>query len=289
MALNEQDLKEFASFIGVDASSIENLDKAKELFGNEYLRKTTIKESKEFNDAVGSRMGSIEVAVKRLAKENGVEIPSDLIQGKKVEDVISIAESKLKENFSTKISELQRQIQDKDSQPIIQEWTDKYSALEQKYKDTEGLLGGLKIELEVTKANSDKKINEFKITDVKSRAFDSIPFNKDASDLVKTGFKSVLSEKYEIDLDENKQPFIMDKATRSRIPNPSLAGTFMGIDDVYKLEAEKNNLTQKVDDKKKDGTFVKRAGVEPHASGEHNNSSFVSDKRRMTYSDRNNK
>ena len=285
MALNEKDLTEFAQFLGINPAEVENLDKAKELLGNEFMRKSLIKDSKEFNDAVGSRFGAIEVAVKRLVKENGAELSAELIQGKKVEDVIALAETKLKETFSGKITELQRQIEDKDSSKIIEDWNTKYTALEGKHRDTEGLLTLTKNELENTKNNSLKTINDYKIKEIDKRSFDSISFSKDTTDLSKTGFKTILNEKYVIDLDEAGNPFVKDKINNARIPNPLKMGEFMTVEDVYKLEAEKNNLLSKVDDSKKDTSFVKKNPINPSASG--NAEPTFNNPRRTTYKDRN--
>jgi hypothetical protein len=94
MALTEKDLQEFVQYLGVDLTKIENVEKLKEHVGTEFIRKSMIKDSKELSDAIGGRMGALEVAVKRLAKENGVELSAELIQGKRVEEIIPIVETK---------------------------------------------------------------------------------------------------------------------------------------------------------------------------------------------------
>lgn len=282
MALTEKDLKEFAHYMGIDTEKAESLEKAKEQIGAEFIRKSMLKDSKEMNDAIGARMGSIEVAVKRLARENGVELPSDLISGKKVEEVITIAENKLKETYAQKITDLQKQIEDKDSSKIIGEWQEKYTKLEATKKDLENMTITLKTELDTTKQNSLKAINEFKIADINKRALDSIPYSKEVTDIAKTGFRAILSEKYALDLDENGNPYIKDKQTNSRIPNPTKMGEFMTPEDVYKMEAEKNNLLTKVDANQKSNTFVKKipAGSEQKEQVTFNNP------RRTTFRDR---
>jgi hypothetical protein len=136
--------------------------------------------------------------------------------------------------------------------------------------------------LDTTKQNSLKAINEFKIADINKRALDSIPYSKEVTDIAKTGFRAILSEKYALDLDENGNPYIKDKQTNSRIPNPTKMGEFMTPEDVYKMEAEKNNLLTKVDANQKSNTFVKKipAGSEQKEQVTFNNP------RRTTFRDR---
>lgn len=286
MAITEKDLQEFVQYLGVDVTKVESLDKLKEHVGTEFIRKSQLKDSKELSDAIGSRMGGLETAIKRLAKENGVELSADLIQGKRVEDIIPIVETKLKETYNGKITQLQKQIEDKDSSKIIEEWQNKYTQLEQKKNDIEGLLTVTKTELETTKTNSLKMINDYKVVDIKKRSFEAVPFSKEATDLAKTGFRAILDEKYAVDLDETGAPYIKDKATNSRIPNPTRMGEFMTVEDVYKQEAEKNNLIAKVDNSKNAATFVKRNPVEVKPSGAEAQPSFHNP-RRVTFKERN--
>ncbi len=258
MALNEKDLKDFASFIGIDVDKVESLDKAKEELSKNFISKSQIKDSPEFTQAWGQKMGGIETAVKRLVKENGVELTADAIKDKKIDELIDIATVKLKDHYTQKFQTLEDQIKNNDATKVVEEWKNKYNQAEQKVKDTENLLSLTKTELDTVKQNSVKTINEFKLNDVQKRALDSIPFSKDINDVTKTGFKAILSEKYMLDLDEHGNAYIKDKTNNSRIPNPAKMGEFMNIDDVYKLEAEKNNLVAKVDKTKKDATFVKK-------------------------------
>lgn len=283
MALKDTELKEFVSYLGINPDEIESIDKAKEAFSGNYIIKSALKDSDEFKKSVGGAFGNITTVVKRVAKEHGIELTSDDIKDKKVEEIISVFDAKLKETYTARINEEREKAAAKPSERE-KEWEDKYGKLKQKHDEKEQMIQSLTGEVEKVKQSSKQELNHFRIMDASERALSGIKFTEDVKkDALKlTGFKAHLESKYLRDIDEDGTPFIMDKATKSRIPNPKKMGAFLSIDEVYALEAEQNNLVEKVGEKQKNSIFVKAPVViDPNAHQQ------TGDKRRTLYSERN--
>lgn len=282
MALKDTELKELISYMGIDVEKVENLDKAKEQISNDYLRKSLIKDSDELKQAIGSRLGAIDVSIKRFFKEQGVELPGEEIKDKKIEEILSIGEKRLKETFEGKIKDIQVSASSKPSERE-KELEEKYNKLNQKHTETLGLIDSLKSDADTKIKAEQKKVHVYKINDYKKRAFGSVKFNDEAKkdELKMTGFSAYIENKYDVDLDENETPFLKSKETGQRIPDPKKHGSFLGFEDVLMMEAEQKNLTEKVGGEQKRTTFVK-----PSSPVSVTNPSEPKSNRRITYSER---
>lgn len=238
------EIKEFVKYLGYDPEEVKDLDSLKGKFDSDFVRKAAIKDDKELiGSIIGSRMGSITTTINRAAKELGVELGDDL-KDKKVEEVISYVFDTVKTTHSNKVKELEDSLKQSGDE-AVKTWQEKYVKLESKFKDTKDLLGNLQGELEKTKTEASQKIKTFKINSVVDSAYKKIPFKSDMTELERKGFDAIIGSKYQVDLDDEENPFVVDRASGKRIPNPNKAGTFLTVEDIFDLEADKAGLKKK--------------------------------------------
>ncbi len=134
--------KEVLSYLGFDEKEVDSIDKLKEKFDGEFVRKTALKDynsdaHKEFFPvAIGRLDGSIRKDLFRMAKEKGIEIVEDEFKGKRLEDVVAGVYGKTAETFTSKITDLESKAgAGKDE--LVKEWESKYEK-EMKLKNQAG-------------------------------------------------------------------------------------------------------------------------------------------------------
>jgi ElaB/YqjD/DUF883 family membrane-anchored ribosome-binding protein len=233
------EIKDLLGYLGV-SSEIDSLDAFKEAFNDKFLPT----DQAHTNDAVvakviGKKFGSQKTIAKRLAKEFELELDDETLS-KEPEHIFE----HIAKTAKTKIEELDTLVKTK-GDDAVKEWQEKYEKVNTKLKDYEGSVKSLKSELEKTVAEKDTAIRTFKTTSVYKDAVGSLKFSKNANDFAKKGFESIIKEKYVIEFDEKDEAYIADANTKQRIPNPAKAGEFLGIKDVFTMEADAGGLLEK--------------------------------------------
>lgn len=233
-----------AEFLGIDAKSIDSIDKFKESFEKDFLRVSTLTGNEEaFKPLFGKKIGEAEARIKSFAKKHNAEwgAAKDW-DGKPLQDKVEFVLNKIVSDSNLAIEEAKKS-DGMGNDEKVAEWQDKYTKLESKYKDTDSLLKTVKTEYDGFKVQKEQELKGMKLNMVKDEAIKKMKFKQGLSDIEKRGFLSKLNDDYKIDLDDKGEPYIADKEG-NRIKNPKVTGTFKGIDDVLLDLATKEKLIE---------------------------------------------
>lgn len=223
----------------LDLDEAENLDKAKELFSQKFVKQ------EELSSKIGKITGSITNVARKAFEPFGVQLTEDDFKDKKIEDVLRFASEKASESFKNKITELESRASGQGSEEIIKEWEKKYSSVEKKLQETDKARQESINAFEQFKAEVTQKEKTSKINSVFDKALTSIKPDPSVNEITMKGFRSHINEKFAIELNESDEPVVMDRKTGERIKSDKKAGTFLGLEDVLMSEAAAAGILQK--------------------------------------------
>lgn len=231
------------TFLGFKAEENTTEELFKANFESKFGVKELLLKDPTFTGKIfGQKIGSIEAKVKSNAKKMGVDFTPEEIKDKGVEDILELS--------FMKIADMNKKAMDdaeKASKGTVDEqvktWKEKYTQLESKHKDVEGLLTKTSSEFEGFKKEQVNKFKNDNILNFKKTALGKLEFKQDISPVEKMGFESVLNDKYDFDLDETGVPFIKNKKGE-RIPSKKTIGTFMTADEILQEELIANKLAK---------------------------------------------
>lgn len=228
--------KEVLEYLNIDGA--EKFEDFRAKFESAYIKKTpsAIKEDKELYGAiVGKLTGSVRTSFLRDIKKQGVELKDEEIEGLEIEKIIDTGLGKLKTVFSTQIEEVKKNA-GKPSQELEQAWTERLTKKDEKIRDLQTLLDTSKQEWQNKEAEFTGQLKNIKLDTRRSDLEREFKWASDADELKKEGFKSVMSKKYKLDLDENGDALEIFNAKGERIPNPKKNGTFKTPLEVFEEE-----------------------------------------------------
>lgn len=236
------EINDLLSFFGADAEKIKTIDDFKNHFvSSGFIKKSeVIKDPDILSQVTGKRMGSIETIIKRTAKDAGIELDRDEIEGKQVEEIIPILGNKFKQIIEEKESAL------KGGNDVVNKYEEKLKRYKTDYEQYKEMAERLNNEKEDIKKNSIKQLHNYIKDTAKAKALSSIKFGDTVDELKKKGFISMLDELYELEVGEENDVYPVDKKTKKRIENPNKAGEFLSVDELFSLEAEKNKLVKQI-------------------------------------------
>lgn len=241
------DSKEVFNYLGIDESNIEDLDSFREKFETEFVKKSVLKDAKsneykEFAPTfVGKVTGSTQTALNRKLKEYGVELDSNEIQGKRIEDVIELGVSKLGETYNSKIYDLENKLsKGKDEQS--KELETKLNTISKKYSELEGAYSNLKNEYVSAEETWKNKLKQEKLGYLVAKTHEGIKWKSGIKDIEREGYFSRLKNNYKIDLDETTNTLEIFDANGNRIPNPKKSGTWKTYADILEEEGIRNEV-----------------------------------------------
>lgn len=224
------ELKEVLDYMGYEPKDIDSLEKFKEKFDPEFIKRAEVaKDETLVNSVVGKRVATIETALKSAAKAAGIELLSDEIKGKKVEDITGVIFSKL----NTRIKELESK-SGQGNEEAVREWKEKLEKATGKISDLQSSLSTTTNEFETFKGNIENEKITFKKVSEKERALQNFKWKNGISDIEKEGFNALFDKNYKLDLDEEGKVYIgVQKGDKiERIRNPKKANEFKSIEDV---------------------------------------------------------
>lgn len=234
------DIKELTSWLGIEATSLEEFKKA---FEPKYKTVEQFFKSDELKDRDGKLFGTQRTALNRIGKAYGIEITKDEIEGKSAEDIAEMFLKKTVDSYENKIGELKKVV-DSGADEKVKELQTRYEKLEGKYKDAESQWKATAGQLDETVKTYEGKLKGVKLDYVKSNVWNGVKFDPSVDQLKKKGFESIINETYIIDLDENDKPYIKTKDGK-QIPSPQRHDQFLSIDEVLNMEADKAGLLSK--------------------------------------------
>jgi len=237
MPIKPEEAIELIKFMGIDPETTETIDAAKDLFGNDFIRKSeAIKDEAIISKVVGSRLGSLQTELIREYKAIGVDFEPEEIKAKKLEDILKIASAKVK----TKLEEVKTQSGGGDE--AVKAWEKKYEQQGKKLQETTGLVTSLQKQFEDLDLSVKTEKRNSKITEYKKDAIKEIKLRSDLDQLTLVGFNTHLNSKYKIELDEEDKPFVIDLSTNARVPSKKKGGNFADFGEVFEMEAAANKL-----------------------------------------------
>jgi hypothetical protein len=236
MPIKPEEAIELIKFMGIDPETTETIDAAKDLFGNDFIRKSeAIKDETIITKVIGTRMGSLQTDAVRNFKELGVDFEPEEIKGKKLEEILKIGSSKVKNKFE----EIKSTSGGGDE--AVKAWEKKYESQKKKLEETTGLVTSLQKQYEELDLNVKTEKRNSKINEYKKEAIKEVKLRSDLDQLTLVGFNAHLNSKYKIELDEEEKPFVVDLATNARIQSKKKAG-FADFGELFEMEAAANKL-----------------------------------------------
>jgi len=238
-------VEDVLSFIGIEAEDIDGL---KEQFNGRYVPK------EEHSRTMGELNGKLSHAVKKVAKEVGIEFDASDFKDKPLTEVLPLFGERVK----TKLTEIEGQ-KSATAEEIEKKFNERITGLTQKVTDLSQMNDTLKSEYEGFKTDVVTKEKTFKVSTHFDGAFGKLNFAETAGDYAKLGFKSAVASKYKFDLSDEGAPVVRDK-DGNIVQSKAKAGTPATFDEVLANELKDAKL-EKVVDSKKVGTFVPSSRV----------------------------
>jgi len=240
MALKDIEVKQVIEALGISGIDEEKvtIDDIKSHIGQNFILRANAEKDEELKTKfTGSVLGKLTT---KAAQE--FDLPSSEVKGKKMEEIFEM----VKGRYQATIKELEEKAghgNDKKLEELTKQLTD-YKA---KYEAVEAGKNTLAEELEKTKAEAEGKIKSFKLNDIVTRAKSAIPFSDEFTkdQLKRNGFESLIASSYVFDIDENDKPIVRSKADNKIVMSPTAPANFASIEEVLKLEAEKNGVLKK--------------------------------------------
>lgn len=232
------------TFLGFEAEKIKTEDDFKAQFESKFGVKDLLLKDPAFTGKIfGQRIGSIENKTRSLAKKMGIEFTKEELENKDVEATIELSFTKIAEINKKAMEDLEKSTKGTVDEQV-KTWKEKYTQLESKHKDVEGLLTKTSSEFEGYKKEQANKSKFETINGFKKSAIGKLEFKQDINPIEKIGFESHIDSKYEFDLDENQTPFIKDKKTGQRVPSKKTIGQFMTAEEILQEELIANKLAK---------------------------------------------
>jgi vacuolar-type H+-ATPase subunit I/STV1 len=238
MALKPEEAVELLKFLEIDPEKVESVDKAKEQFAGIYVaRKHAASDETIVDSIVGQRFGALETKLKKSFKDVGVEF-DDEFKGKKLEEQIALTADKLK----AKMTELQ-ELGGKGADERVKKYESDIEKYKQKIQDLSSLNENLSGEFEKVKQSSQSELKNYIIENHKTKALSSVLSKAtNMDDLKRKGFESYIAEKYELDIDEQKQPIVRMKENGKPVASKQKASAFATFDEILEAEAKELKL-----------------------------------------------
>lgn len=234
---------EIFDVLGIKSDEIKSLEDFRVTFEKEFIRKNQVEQDKDISSKIfGKRIGSVESKVKSISKKHGVDFTADEIKDKQVEDLIELSFSKIIDNNNKIVDDLKKESTGSKDE-VAKGWEEKYTKLESKYKDTEGLLQSTKNDFEGFKTQTATERKNDKLNIFKEQSLGKLKFKPNIKEVEKAGFLSIIDSKYDLDLDEQGSLFVKDKKGE-RLKSAKVVGTFKSVEEVLEEEALKAEVIQ---------------------------------------------
>lgn len=229
MPIKEEEIKSFVSeYLDIDIESVEDLESLKSKFASDYARKETFKnelakDPNFVNPLIGKRLGTIETKLKQTAKDKlGLEFDAGEFKDKTIEDILELTADKFKGKYTNDIEDLKRKFTS-DPSEITKEWEEKLKISKQEVENWKNEATKASQEFESFKQTLEVEKKSRALKENLDKAFSSIKFAPEASELVIEGFKTKVLGEVKFDFDENNNFTTFDKEGKTLF-NPKKHG-----------------------------------------------------------------
>lgn len=237
--------KEIFSYLGIPET--ETLDDFKQKFDTSFVKADpqAIKGNKELWGTVTGVYNETNKGIfKRIAKENGIELVGNDLDGLNIGEVISTMLPKALKNLTTEIGTLKEAAGKGVNEKVaaVQSEYEKFKAeVTPKVQEYEKL----KSDFETFKTTAAKEKSDFILNHKKEEQWQKFPYAQAAGNMAKAGFKNHVESKYGWVTDESGEVFPTDKAG-NKIPNPNKAGSHYNMGEILVIEGTEANKTDKI-------------------------------------------
>lgn len=237
MPINNEQAMELMKFLNLN--ELETIEDAKEKFSTAWVK------ADELNEKIGKINGTIANVTRKAFEPFGVVLTEDDFKDKKVQDVIRFASEKAKETFDLQKDEWEKRASSNGSESLIKEWESKFKNLEKKHFEIDSARQDAidQFESYKNKVKVETKLNA--VNTLFEKELNAIKLDPSTNEFTIRGFKSLISEKYEIDLEEDGSAIVKDKKSGERLKSAIKAGTFLNVSDVLIKEATDAGIIQK--------------------------------------------
>lgn len=228
---------ELIKFLNLDEAA--DLEAAKEKFQENWIKQ------EEVSGKIGKLTGTIANVTRKAFEPFGIVLTDEDFKGQKVEEVIRSASEKAKSAFDVQREEWEKRASGNGNEALIQEWEKKYKTLERKTSELDSARQDVMSQFETYKTQVATDIKTSKINNSFEKELSALKLDPSVNEYTIRGFKSAVSDKYAIDLEDDGAFVVKDKATGERLKSKEKAGSFLTVSDVLIKEATEAGIIMK--------------------------------------------
>ena len=235
--MKQEEALELVKFLNLEEAT--DLEAAKEKFQENWIKQ------EEFSSKIGKLTGTIANVTRKAFEPFGIVLTDEDFKGQKVEEVIRNASEKAKSEYEKQREDWEKRASGNGSEALIQEWEKKYKTLERKSNELDSARQDVMSQFEQYKAQVATDIKTSKINNSFEKELANLKLDPSVNEYTIRGFKSAVTEKYAIDLEEDGAFIVKDKKTGERLKSKEKAGSFLSVSDVLLKEATEAGIIQK--------------------------------------------
>ena len=234
--MKQEEALELVKFLNLEEAT--DLEAAKEKFQENWIKQ------EEFSSKIGKLTGTIANVTRKAFEPFGIVLTDEDFKGQKVEEVIRNASEKAKSEYE-KREDWEKRASGNGSEALIQEWEKKYKTLERKSNELDSARQDVMSQFEQYKTQVATDIKTSKINNSFEKELANLKLDPSVNEYTIRGFKSAVTEKYAIDLEDDGAFIVKDKKTGERLKSKEKAGSFLSVSDVLLKEATEAGIIQK--------------------------------------------
>jgi hypothetical protein len=237
MAIKQEEALELIKFLNLEEAA--DLEAAKEKFQENWIKQ------EEVSGKIGKLTGTIANVTRKAFEPFGIVLTDEDFKGQKVEEVIRNASERAKSEFEKQREDWEKRASGNGSEALLQEWEKKYKQLERKTNELDSARQDVMSQFESYKTQVATDIKTSKINSSFEKELGALKLDPSVNEYTIRGFKSAVTDKYAIDLEDDGAFVVKDKATGERLKSKEKAGSFLTMSDVLIKEATEAGIIQK--------------------------------------------
>jgi hypothetical protein len=235
--MKQEEALELVKFLNLEEAT--DLEAAKEKFQENWIKQ------EEVSSKIGKLTGTIANVTRKAFEPFGIVLTDEDFKGQKVEEVIRNASEKAKSEYEKQREDWEKRASGNGSEALIQEWEKKYKSLERKSNELDSARQDVMSQFENYKQQVATEMKNSKINNSFEKELANLKLDPTVNEYTIRGFKSAVTEKYVIDLEEDGAFIVKDKKTGERLKSKEKAGSFLSVSDVLLKEATEAGIIQK--------------------------------------------
>jgi len=230
---------EILDYLGL--KDVKDVAEFKSKFNEKHISREMATSDPEIKASItGATYGSIFQEAKRTFKEIGVEFEDGEVPKNDVKKLFEVGKTKV----STRLEELTK------AAPDVEKWQKEIEKKDKKLNDLSTLFESTKTRLAEVEAEKTTAVKGVKLDIAKKEIYGQIKFSETVRPLERDGFDTKINKLCKLDMeDETGSAIILDAKTNQRIQSPAKASEFATPIEILTIEAEKEGLLAKANQK----------------------------------------